>query len=113
MRNTCLISPVSSTYAIPASHVARYLSWRFGVRHYRVREDPFGGSPIVEELASADEGVYPSVGADGVVMSCRARVSPDYDKRGWIHLGALEDYVRDLALIRTYDAPLYAALTAR
>lgn len=113
MRNASLISPVSSTYDIPAAHVARYLSWRFGARQYRVREDPFGGPPVVEARASADEGVYPSVGADGVVMSYRAQVSPDYDERGWIRLGALEDYVRDLALIRAYDAPLYSALTAR
>lgn len=113
MRNTNLISPISSTYGIPAAHVARYLSWRFGARQYRVREDPFGGSPYVEALALADEGVYPSVGADGVVMSYRARVSPDSDKRGWIRLGALEDYIRDLALIRAADADLYAALTAR
>lgn len=113
MRNTSLISPVSSTYGIPASHVARYLSWRFGPRQYRVREDPYGGSPDVEVRASAVEAVCPDVGSDGRVHSFSSWVSPDYDKRGWIRLGALEDYVRDLALIRAYDAPLYAALTAR
>lgn len=111
MRNAYLISPVSSTYDIPASHVARYLSWRFGARQYRVREDPFGGSPVVEARASADEGVYPSAGVDGVVMSYRARVSPDYEERGWVCLGTLEGYVRDLAEIRAADTDLYAALT--
>lgn len=113
MRNTCLISPVSSTYGIPAVRVARYLSWRFGARQYRVREDPFGSSPVVEARASAVEAVCPDVGSDGRVYSFSSWVSPDGDKRGWIRLGALEDYIRDLALIRTYDAPLYAALTAR
>lgn len=113
MRNTCLIAPVSATYSIPASHVARYLSWRFGPRQYRVREDPYGGSPDVEVRASAVEAVCPHVGSDGRVRSFSSSVSHDYDKRGWIRLGALEDYVRDLAMIRAYDAPLYAALTAR
>lgn len=113
MRNTSLISPVSSTYGIPAAHVARYLSWRFGARQYRVREDPFGGPPVVEARASAVEAVCPDLGSDGRVYSFSSWVSPDSDKRGWIRLGALEDYVCDLALIRTYDAPLYAALTSR
>ena len=113
MRNAYLISPVSTTYGIPASHVARYLSWRFGAHQYRVREDPFGGAPVVEALASADEGVYPGLGADGIVTSYRARVSLDRDKCGWVRLGALEDYVRDLAAIRTNDPELYSALTAR
>ena len=54
---------------------SRYLSWRFGARQYRIREDPFGGPPVVEALASAAEGMYPSVGADGIVYSYRARVS--------------------------------------
>lgn len=113
MRNASLISPVSSTYGIPASHVARYLSWRFGARQYRVREDPFGGPPVVEARASAVEAVCPDVGSDGRVYSFSSWVSPDSDKRGWIRLGALEDYVRDLAKIRAYDSPLYSALTAR
>lgn len=113
MRNAYLITPVSSTYDIPASHVARYLSWRFGARKYRVREDLFGGSPVVEVLASAVEAVCPEVGSDGRVHSFSSWVSLDSDRRGWIRLGPLEDYVRDLALIRAYDAPLYAALTAR
>lgn len=113
MRSTCLISPVSSTYGIPAAHVARYLSWRFGARQYRVREDPFGGPPVVEARKSAVEAVCPDVGSDGRVHSFSSWVSHDYDKRGWIRLGALEDYVRDLAKIRAYDAPLYSALTAR
>ena len=113
MRNTYLISPVSSTYGIPASHVARYLSWRFGARQYRVRESAFGSTPVVEALASACEGVYPNVASDGIVRSYRARVSPDCDERDWICLGALEGYVRDLAEIRAADTDLYAALTAR
>ena len=57
--------------------------------------------------------MYPSIASDGLVYSYRARVSPDYNERGWIRLGALEDYVRDLALIRAADTDLYAALTAR
>lgn len=113
MRNACLISPVSTTYGIPAAHVARYLSWRFGARQYRVRESAFGGTPVVEALASASEGVYPNVASDGLVYSYRARVSPDYDDHGWINVGALEGYVSDLAKIRAADADLYAAITAR
>lgn len=113
MRNASLISPVSSTYGIPASHVARYLSWRFGAHQYRVREDPFGGAPTVEALASAYENVDPNVGSDGVIRSYSTWVSRDCDKRGWVRLGALKDYVRDLAAIRTNDPELYSALTAR
>lgn len=112
MRNTCLIAPVSTIYGIPAAHVARYLSWRFGARQYRVRESAFGGSPVVEALASACEGVYPNVGSDGRVYSFSTWVSHDRD-RGWVNVGTLEGYVRDLAEIRAADADLYAALTAR
>lgn len=112
MRNTYLISPVSSTYDIPASHVAHYLSRRFGAGQYRVREDPFGAHPVVEALATSYEGIDPHVDSDGLVRSYRARVRYTSD-RGWIRLGALEGYIRDLARIRAADSDLYAALTAR